>query len=103
MTNISHAEWHNRVSQHVKAALAGRRPPLAVLTGALASVAMFLAPMTASAAAANATQSADAIASGSLREIIVTARFRKESLQNSPLSMTASALRTPSTGETSLR
>ena len=88
MTNISHAEWHNRVSQHVKAALAGRRPPLAALTGALASVAMFLAPMTASAAATNATQSADAIASGSLREIIVTARFRKESLQNSPLSMT---------------
>lgn len=91
MKNTGHVEWHKSFSQRLKATGRSRREPLAAPAGALA----FLASMTAMAAPlaggtqdAKGTQATDATASGGLKEVVVTARFRKESVQNSPLSIT---------------
>jgi iron complex outermembrane receptor protein len=95
MKDTSHVDWHKAISRHLGATAPSRRQPLASLTGALALAAMALAP-TLSVATPVAggkpdskdTQAVSAANFGALQPIIVTARFKSENLQDSPLAMT---------------
>lgn len=95
MKGVSHALRHKPESRPLKEIAPNRRQPLAVLLGALTLAAMSLTAMAAVAAPATVSRQdaksnhpPSTIASGGLQEIVVTARFRKERLQKSPLSMT---------------
>lgn len=95
MRNIGRTGRHKYYLTNLKGTALGRPKSLAVRAGVSAFVAMFMAPVVAVAApAAGTAQDAkappapSASPSSGLEEVVVTARFRSESVQKSPLSIT---------------
>lgn len=95
MKHTSHAQRQNSASRRLKRTSPSPHQPLAALTGALALAAMAFRPIMSVAAPVASgkpesrnTQPTSPIGFEALQPIIVTARFKRENLQDSPLAMT---------------